>query len=110
MHAYSIYESLMDLKFTLQNETKLNIKLNFYKMQTKIINCKATYKVAPNIAMIKYWGKFDEDLILPLNSSVSATLSNEDLFALTEVTLSSEYLKDTLFLNGVYTSPFLYTR
>ena len=32
--------------------------------------------VAPNIALIKYWGKRDVKLNLPLNSSISLTLSS----------------------------------
>ncbi|ROL53169.1 Diphosphomevalonate decarboxylase [Anabarilius grahami] len=32
-----------------------------------------------NIAVIKYWGKRDEDLILPINSSLSVTLHQEQV-------------------------------
>jgi diphosphomevalonate decarboxylase len=35
---------------------------------------KATAKAHPNIALVKYWGKRDERLILPHQSSVSVTL------------------------------------
>ena len=34
---------------------------------------------SPNIAIVKYWGKSDERNILPLNSSVSVTLSSDDI-------------------------------
>lgn len=50
----------------------INIKGN-------IIKIKSTYETAPNIALVKYWGKFDEDLILPTNSSTGITLSTQDL-------------------------------
>ena len=38
--------------------------------------------VAPvNIAVVKYWGKRDEARILPINDSVSVTLSGEQMHA-----------------------------
>ena len=70
-------------------------------MENERICKKVAYKVAPNIALIKYWGKFDEEFILPLNNSISVTLSNKDLFSLTEVTISSDFTKNILFLNKV---------
>ena len=42
-------------------------------------------KVAPNIAVIKYWGKAHEKLIIPLFDSVSLTLDTEDLCSWTKV-------------------------
>src|SRR5699024_7601423 len=37
---------------------------------------KATAKAHTNIALIKYWGKRDESLILPTNNSLSLTLDD----------------------------------
>lgn len=51
-----------------------------------------------NIALIKYWGKADEDLIIPMNNSISVTL--ERFYTETKITFSPEYSKDTLILNG----------
>ncbi|KAG0670420.1 diphosphomevalonate decarboxylase [Kluyveromyces marxianus] len=53
-----------------------------------------------NIATLKYWGKRDKVLNLPTNSSISVTLSQEDLRTLTTATTSPEFEKDQLWLNG----------
>jgi len=39
-----------------------------------------------NIAVIKYWGKREQKLILPINSSVSVTIDQADLATTTTVT------------------------
>ncbi|XP_058057833.1 diphosphomevalonate decarboxylase [Anopheles bellator] len=58
--------------------------------------------VAPvNIAIIKYWGKRDDDLILPINDSISVTLSTEDLRTKTTIVAGPELSKNVLRLNGV---------
>ncbi|GAB1607285.1 diphosphomevalonate decarboxylase-like [Argonauta hians] len=54
-----------------------------------------------NIAIIKYWGKRDEKLILPLNSSLSITLSCSQLQAKTTVAVSKDFEKSRMWLNGV---------
>ncbi|KAL9694803.1 hypothetical protein quinque_014088 [Culex quinquefasciatus] len=57
--------------------------------------------IAPvNIAVIKYWGKRDEDLILPLNDSVSATLSTDHLCTKTTITTSESLTENKIVLNG----------
>ncbi|XP_053679424.1 diphosphomevalonate decarboxylase [Anopheles nili] len=58
--------------------------------------------VAPvNIAIIKYWGKRDDDLILPINDSISVTLSTDHLRTRTTITAGPELSKNVLRLNGV---------
>jgi diphosphomevalonate decarboxylase len=57
-----------------------------------------TAKAPANIAFIKYWGKKDEKLRLPANSSISMNLSNA--FTVTSVEFSSELSADELFING----------
>lgn len=57
--------------------------------------------IAPvNIAVIKYWGKRDEDLILPLNDSVSATLDTSVMCAKTSVCASPDFTMNEMWLNG----------
>lgn len=58
--------------------------------------------IAPvNIAIIKYWGKKDTKLHIPLNSSLSFTLSMNDLKSKTSVVASTEFEQSRLILNGV---------
>ncbi|CAH0386673.1 unnamed protein product [Bemisia tabaci] len=57
--------------------------------------------IAPvNIAVIKYWGKRDEKLILPLNDSVSGTLSTDQMHAKTTVMRCKDFTEDKIWLNG----------
>ncbi len=63
----------------------------------------AQCKVAPNIAIIKYWGKAHENLIIPLFNSVSLSLDCEDLCSATQVQLLPRELgvpEVSLLLNG----------
>ncbi|KAK1090841.1 diphosphomevalonate decarboxylase [Friedmanniomyces endolithicus] len=53
-----------------------------------------------NIAVIKYWGKRDTALNLPTNSSLSVTLSQDDLRTHTTASCSHKFTKDELVLNG----------
>ncbi|GAM24015.1 hypothetical protein SAMD00019534_071900 [Acytostelium subglobosum LB1] len=53
-----------------------------------------------NIATIKYWGKRDEKLILPLNDSLSGTLHQDDLKTTTTAMASESFTEDALWLNG----------
>ncbi|CAK1586770.1 unnamed protein product [Parnassius mnemosyne] len=61
--------------------------------------------VAPvNIAVIKYWGKRDEKLILPINDSVSITLDTSIMRAKTTVCSQPDFSENQLWLNGIKTS------
>lgn len=51
-----------------------------------------------NIALIKYWGKENEELILPKNNSLSLTL--DAFYTETKVTFDETLKEDTLILDG----------
>lgn len=50
-----------------------------------------------NIALIKYWGKEDENLIIPMNNSLSLTL--DAFYTETSVTFDDALTSDQLFLD-----------
>ena len=60
-----------------------------------------TVSAPTNIACIKYWGKADATYNTPINSSVSVTLDQADLKAVTTAAASLAFEKDRLWLNGV---------
>lgn len=51
-----------------------------------------------NIALIKYWGKKDKNLFIPMNSSLSLTL--DAFYTDTKVTFDTTLTKDVFYLNG----------
>ena len=58
---------------------------------------KGKARAYTNIALIKYWGKENETLILPMNNSLSLTL--DAFYTETSVTFSEEYTQDRFFLD-----------
>ncbi|KAJ1565667.1 diphosphomevalonate decarboxylase [Nowakowskiella sp. JEL0078] len=65
-------------------------------METHEVTCTAPV----NIAVIKYWGKRNTALLLPTNSSLSVTLSQDHLHSKTTIRAAPEFEKDCLWLNG----------
>uniref|UniRef100_A0A6J0T9B7 Diphosphomevalonate decarboxylase n=1 Tax=Pogona vitticeps TaxID=103695 RepID=A0A6J0T9B7_9SAUR len=61
---------------------------------------RVTCTAPVNIAVVKYWGKRDEDLILPINSSLSVTLHQDQLKTTTTAAVSRDFTEDRLWLNG----------
>lgn len=47
----------------------------------------ASYKTSPNIGIIKYWGKWHEEEIIPYNVNCGVTLSTNELQTITTVYL-----------------------
>lgn len=59
---------------------------------------KGKARAYTNIALIKYWGKRDEEYNLPMNSSLSLTL--DALYTETEVSFDPSLEEDVFYLNG----------
>lgn len=59
---------------------------------------EAIARAHTNIALIKYWGKRDSKLFLPMNSSLSITLDH--FYTETKVEFSNQFEKDSLVLDG----------
>jgi mevalonate pyrophosphate decarboxylase len=66
-----------------------------------VIMYMATVSAPTNIAVIKYWGKANVALNTPINDSLSVTLDQRDLRAVTTVAASPTFTIDRLWLNGV---------
>ena len=60
---------------------------------------KKTARAHTNIALVKYWGKKDQELIIPMNSSLSLTLDH--FYTDTSVEFKEELTADSFSLNGV---------
>ncbi|MEM7819582.1 MAG: diphosphomevalonate decarboxylase [Candidatus Aenigmatarchaeota archaeon] len=58
---------------------------------------KATAIANANIALVKYWGKRNKELILPYNGSISMTV--DGLSTITTVEFSDQYEKDIIIIN-----------
>jgi diphosphomevalonate decarboxylase len=66
--------------------------------RTPVLDGAATAVAQPNIALVKYWGKRDERLVIPWTSSLSMTL---DVFpTTTTVRLDPAAEADSVTLNG----------
>ncbi|KAG9305079.1 hypothetical protein G9A89_007719 [Geosiphon pyriformis] len=75
----------------------------FYTVPSKMVSSyvEKTTTAPVNIAVIKYWGKRDTSLILPTNSSLSVTLSQDQLQSKTTIRASPNFPSTRLWLNGV---------
>jgi diphosphomevalonate decarboxylase len=59
---------------------------------------KATSIAHPSVALIKYWGKDNEELKTPMNSNISITI--DSLYCKTTVEFSEQYEEDNATING----------
>ena len=58
---------------------------------------KGSARAHTNIALIKYWGKANEELIIPMNNSLSLTL--DAFYTETTVIFSEDLTADTFYLD-----------
>lgn len=56
-----------------------------------------TVQAPVNIALIKYWGKRNEELILPFNDSISINI--DELHAITRISVGSQVEEDKIIVN-----------
>ncbi|GAX25082.1 diphosphomevalonate decarboxylase [Fistulifera solaris] len=68
-----------------------------------------TMSAPTNIAVIKYWGKADTHYNTPINSSLSVTLDQTELRAITTIAVSKQFTKDRFWLNGVEEDELLHS-
>jgi len=72
------------------------MKRKISKENKIVVTCTAPV----NIAVIKYWGKRDEDLILPINSSLSGTIDQSSMKSTTTIMADPSFDSDRFWLNG----------
>jgi hypothetical protein len=89
------YPSLWRVSFVVA----LKFVSHFSNFWLQKMEVKVTAIAPVNIAVIKYWGKRDEDLILPVNSSLSLTMHMDSLRSKTTITASPQFNDDTMLLN-----------
>ena len=77
----------------------------FMRVKSVKLDSVVTSVATPNIAFTKYWGRRDESLNLPHNSTISMTL-NETLRTTTSVAFSRSLSRDALYINGEEQDPF----
>ena len=65
-----------------------------------MIKKKKIIQLLTCLQTLKYWGKRDKKLNLPTNSSISVTLSQDDLRTMTSIAASDSFEEDRLWLNG----------
>lgn len=64
---------------------------------------QATARAHPNIALVKYWGRLEEDLNLPANSSLSMTMGG--LATTTTVSVAPDLARDEVAIDGREAEP-----
>ncbi|KAH9257066.1 diphosphomevalonate decarboxylase [Batrachochytrium salamandrivorans] len=73
-----------------------------HRAVTMVVLGRTRFAISPtNLALIKYWGKRDTQLNLPINSSISVTLDSRELHTITTCSFAPEgETTDKLWVNG----------
>jgi len=76
---------------------------------------KATAIAPSNIALVKYWGRRDDALVLPQNSNFSMTFGPTQtnpagVHTTTTIEFSRGYAKDVVAIDGSQAAPDAYAR
>ena len=87
-----------DETMTMQN--KIPVLVSKTDDGTDPVIHTATVSAPTNIACIKYWGKANARYNTPINDSLSLTLDQCDLRAVTTAAASLSFDRDRLWLNG----------
>jgi len=85
---------------TPQSQEKITVVVTKTKDNPNPVIHTATVSAPTNIACIKYWGKANSHYNTPINDSLSLTLDQSDLRAVTTASASLSFDTDRLWLNG----------
>ena len=88
------------VSITTMTTSKITVSVPKADNNSSPIIHSATVSAPTNIACIKYWGKADSHYNTPINDSLSVTLDQTDLRAVTTASASLAFSKDRLWLNG----------
>lgn len=67
---------------------------------TSYMRTEITVRAPINIAVIKYWGKSNEELMLACNDSISMTIESPNLYTETRIVADPAFENDEFSLNG----------
>lgn len=96
VHGKQVNSAQLIVIFVASSSHHHNHRNHTMAIYYKIVTARAPV----NIAVIKYWGKLDESLKIPINDSISGTLNLDEMCATTTVAISDTFQWDELWLNG----------
>jgi diphosphomevalonate decarboxylase len=88
------------MNITSSSSTTTCTSISHIHLEMAATCAQVTVRGSANIAVIKYWGKRDVKLNLPINSSLSGTLDQEHLSTVTTAFTSADLQEDELYINN----------